>query len=156
MEYPNFQAVMDKAYEKWDEESSFLEFHKKLNGYDGIAVALGTLNYQVENGGFMQWYGNEYVDKDVISLIQLALTNISLPQNNAVKKMRSIISEIGRLFYDYGILGYHNPYVDSFDAEGEEDLIKSLTWYDNSYDEIKDELLDTLENFFTEKGHTHV
>lgn len=54
------QALMDKAYESWTDEMSMQQFWDSLSPNMREAVLIGNLNYQVENGGFMQWFGNGY------------------------------------------------------------------------------------------------
>ena len=58
------QALMDQAYQRWENGDlrllSYDEFVDRLPELQRIAVTLGNLNYQVENGGFQQWVENGY------------------------------------------------------------------------------------------------
>jgi hypothetical protein len=60
MAHEKAQAVMNKAFEKWTPNLRFEEFMQELNRNERLVVAIGTLNYQVENGGFSQWMYNGY------------------------------------------------------------------------------------------------
>ena len=59
-EYLKFQALMDKAYEGFTDRMSLVDFYKSLDSKTVQVVAFGNLNYQVENGGFLQWHDNGY------------------------------------------------------------------------------------------------
>jgi hypothetical protein len=69
MNHPTFQGLMDEAYATWqaDNSKSYDDFIFDLPPIQRMAVLIGNLNYQVENGGFRQWIGNGYSDhaKDV-------------------------------------------------------------------------------------------
>ncbi len=58
------QTVMDGAYNayKANPEWSLDQFYFNLAPIERRAVALGNLNYQVNNGGFMQWIDNGYAE----------------------------------------------------------------------------------------------
>jgi hypothetical protein len=59
MDYPVFQGLMDAAYTTFGNKS-YDDFMFDLPVNQRMAVLLGNLNYQVENGGFRQWIGNGY------------------------------------------------------------------------------------------------
>lgn len=59
-ECPKFQAIMNKAYEGYKPSMRYKDFLRSLDAKTAGLVALGNLNYQVENGGFHQWYSNGY------------------------------------------------------------------------------------------------
>lgn len=70
MNYEEFdvhQKLMDKAYDdernRADNTNTNWSYNRMLsecNGLERLAVTLGNLNYQVENGGFNQWVDNGY------------------------------------------------------------------------------------------------
>lgn len=69
------QKLMDEVYSKWQEKE--FEHMDRLEIIDKffdkkhkVAVQLGNLNYQVENGGFSQWFFNSYGDEDIDNLIE--------------------------------------------------------------------------------------
>ena len=56
------QAIMNQAYARWTTGWSKEQFWAQLNEREQVAVFVGNLNYQVENGGWSQWCFNAYVD----------------------------------------------------------------------------------------------
>ena len=68
-----FQGLMDQAYARWtyDTNWTFERFLLDLNYLERVAVLCGTLNYQVENGGFTQWHDNGYSvgRKDLVRIL---------------------------------------------------------------------------------------
>lgn len=59
-EHPKMQAIMDTAYEKFTDAMRQKDFYACLTEEEAKVVFIGNLNYQVTNGGFMQWYDNGY------------------------------------------------------------------------------------------------
>lgn len=68
------QELMNEVYAKWQKLS---KENKKITKNEvlklfpekySVAVKLGNLNYQVENGGFSQWCFNGYLDEDIRDL----------------------------------------------------------------------------------------
>lgn len=69
------QKLMDEVYSKWRQKEcahmSRLEvIDKFFDKKHKVAVQLGNLNYQVENGGFSQWFMNSYGDEDIDDLLE--------------------------------------------------------------------------------------
>ena len=66
---------MDEAYALWQKPKngswSTEEFFDHLSYIQRVAVSLGNLNYQVENGGFAQWISNGYADAHYDFLMRL-------------------------------------------------------------------------------------
>lgn len=54
------QDLMHGAYKKWRHPLRYVQFLMELDVKERRAVVLGNLNYQVENGGFLQWRDNGY------------------------------------------------------------------------------------------------
>jgi hypothetical protein len=59
------QHYMDKAYSRIqtggsDEKLSQRDWHSKSSPGEQFAVVMGNLNYQIENGGILQWMDNGY------------------------------------------------------------------------------------------------
>lgn len=61
--YPTCQDMMDLAYATWQQRPAwtYSEFIDELPPHIRCVALLGNLNYQVENGGFLQWCDNGYV-----------------------------------------------------------------------------------------------
>lgn len=59
------QTIMDRAYQaEWPKGGSFGDFLGNMDPADAEVAAIGKLNQQVCNGGFMQWRDNGYSDDD--------------------------------------------------------------------------------------------
>lgn len=58
----NWQSHMDAAYSRWRaaSDTSYADMLGACSPVERAAVLLGNLNYQVNNGGFMQWVDNGY------------------------------------------------------------------------------------------------
>lgn len=56
------QELMDEAYDIWKSKPDFSreDLFDLISFKHKAAVVLGNLNYQVENGGFVQWISNGY------------------------------------------------------------------------------------------------
>lgn len=67
------QEAMNSAYAIWKENEGWNleDFYFNLPPLERRAVALGNLNYQVENGGFTQWVFNGYREASLSTLRQI-------------------------------------------------------------------------------------
>ncbi len=68
-----WEDLVNKAYTRWQkggdlEEVSSEEFLDELDPLTRKAVILGNLNYQVGNGGFVQWVDNGYASCQMVQL----------------------------------------------------------------------------------------
>lgn len=55
------QAIMNKAYNRFKGTGwTLAQFWGQLSEQEKLAVFIGNLNYQVENGGFWQWHDNGF------------------------------------------------------------------------------------------------
>jgi hypothetical protein len=66
---------MDEVYDYWNTDLKNLTRLQACDHFGPLhraAVQLGNLNYQVENGGFSQWWDNEYGPEDIEDLLRLA------------------------------------------------------------------------------------
>lgn len=85
------QQIMDKAYELFraHPEWQIADLFDHLSYVQRVAVALGNLNYQVENGGFTQWYFNGYAEVHFDSLSRLDFDKEKYPAlAEAIRLMR--------------------------------------------------------------------
>ena len=57
---PTAQEISDQAHTRWVKGMSFEEFLATCNEKEIVVVLIGKLNYQVENGGFVQWIDNGF------------------------------------------------------------------------------------------------
>lgn len=67
-------ALMHKAYAMFrkHDEWTLNDFYFNISPLERRAVALGNLNYQVGNGGFMQWINNGYAEESGNSIRLIA------------------------------------------------------------------------------------
>ena len=113
--------IMDQSYDMWKNNSmSRDEFLSKLSDYEKLAIKFGNFNYQVENGGLMQWDCNGY-SEDLEDLQEF------LTKSDYSKKDRFL-----------GIL-------DAF--SNVKDAINKLDKYDDWYDDDMNTRWNSLETF---------
>lgn len=84
-----WQKLMDQAYDRWTKGDlkslSYSEFIDELDPLHRKAVLLGNLNYQVNNGGFSQWIGNDYAQQ--ATRVLSVLKEINTPNCNKVAEL---------------------------------------------------------------------
>lgn len=94
----NQQEIMNNAYARWvDDNMSKYDFWNQLTHIEKVAVFTGNLNYQVENGGFMQWIDNGY-SECYVELINILENHIKTETSIKVGDMVS--KAIDRNQYD--------------------------------------------------------
>ncbi len=73
LEASRWQALMTEAYKGWTDGMTYGVFLATLDRLPRVAVLLGTLNYQVGNGGVSQWVDNGYAchARDVLAALWL-------------------------------------------------------------------------------------
>jgi hypothetical protein len=139
--YPTAQAVMNGAYEKWQKGWSYENFLDHLTYLERCVVVMGNLNYQVENGGFMQWYDNGY-HKGANTLLYF-LEN-ELATDTAKDVARLILKCIERYNeYDPSLAWNEWPSRNS-EIDSEEPETGDL---DNAYYKINETLMSELESY---------
>jgi len=165
------QSLMNKAYELWckDEDSksmsyeSFLDcVESELGSLHRMAVITGNLNYQVENGGFSQWDGNEYscTLEELINFFKSLYDNNL--ENKSIKKINRILEEINEIFewkddcdYIIGRMSHEAKmfieeiYDENIDEKLDEEVGNKLSDLDNEYYKINEELNKILEEYFS-------
>lgn len=84
------QTLMDEACTLWREKhlnKEYSEFFPELDPIHKEALALGALNYQVENGGFGQWHDNGYSKRGSFLLKTLQEMESQCPLASTVRKL---------------------------------------------------------------------
>lgn len=85
MEYPILEKIMESAYNKWDHNSqTHPEFFDSLTDVEKKVVAIGNLNYQVENGGFTQYVENGLFHHSAYETLRSFLDEIGTKESNEV------------------------------------------------------------------------
>ncbi len=127
------QQIMDVAYARWQKNRAMSqeEFWLRLSYPEKVAVFVGNLNYQVCNGGFLQWHDNEYSDceRDL-----LAILKIVGGCEEVIDLIKKALSELRAYDFDeYGDrLDYDQTCVDACD---------------NRFYEINDDMLSKVEAY---------
>ena len=144
------QVLMDRAYKKWTDGLSHDEFRATLDNEEKVAVHFGNLNYQVENGGFQQWYGNQFYTPEVMQYLMVMCRDV-LPQNETIKIVSGMLLNVNKVLTEIKkSREVQNTYL-SWDEEyseckGEIDsLYKELEIYNNQYYDCNKVLLETVE-----------
>lgn len=88
------QPIMDAAYAKWSDNWTQRFFWMNLTYIEKVAVFVGNLNYQVENGGFYQWVDNRY--SECLPELKIILDEIGTPTAKRVKQLARAAVEIVR------------------------------------------------------------
>jgi len=92
------QELMDQAYQKWQNNNwTKQKFWNHLDFLERVAVFTGNLNYQVENGGFAQWFDNGYGDS-TDQLVSILTEDIGT--ETALKVSGLIETALSRQEYD--------------------------------------------------------
>lgn len=89
------QPIMDAAYAKWQGKNwSQQQFWMHLDYIEKVAVYVGNLNYQVENGGFYQWVDNLY--NECLDELKIILDEINTHASRRVKVLATAAVRIVR------------------------------------------------------------
>ena len=152
------QTLMNNAYDLWSIEegkklsySDFLDVvSDKFGKLYSNAVITGNLNYQVENGGFYQWFENGYV----IALGDLIIFfEENFEENETIEKLKNLLNRVVDIldWYDGGIdslSGIDEDYKEFFIEKLEDQLMNELSALDETYYEINEKLNEILEEYF--------
>jgi hypothetical protein len=153
------QELMDKAYELYDDSLSYenflYEITKKLGQLYVDAVITGNLNYQVENGGFTQWYENGY--SNTIDQLNYFFSNNFLQNNEIIKKILQILENVKKIidWQEHGekeINKINYDYREFFSGFLQDYTEKELSRIDFEYDKIAEELDKLLEEYFEKES----
>ena len=87
------QTLMDSAYAKYTSELSAEAWMKLLTPSEKKAVVLGNFNYQVENGGVIQWIDNGYC-MDIVDLISVLKEMNTENSKKVVKFLKKVLPKI--------------------------------------------------------------
>lgn len=152
-DYPILESIMEAAYEKYPEKGPFLP---TLSPRERNVVALGNLNYQVENGGFHQWVSNGYCSRMAVETLNEFLTKLGTPEALEVLGMVNKVADCVDL--DATNMGFCGDYwtdEPDYDEEDEEwgydpeqERINNLNSLDNRFYEINDALMQAAEDHY--------
>ena len=122
------QTLMDQSYAKWDDNTAtYNDFIASLPKNERYAVLLGNMNYQVCNGGWIQWCDNGYCTE--LMAIRKILIEMNTERSNHIAVMLNKVAETlkhevlhGGVSKGFGGDGYtsHERYRPKFDAIDDE------------------------------------
>lgn len=84
------QQLMDQAYDRWKASGSKWskeQFYDSLNAQERFAVHTDNFNYQVCNGGFMQWWYNKYGTPATVEYLLRAMERMNTETAKAVTEL---------------------------------------------------------------------
>lgn len=132
-----WQLLMENAYSHKYENMQ--DLFNKCTEIEKIAVTLGNLNYQVENGGFQQWIDNGYASihgKKIVTYLK----NIAKSENCTVAN--ELANKI-------------SPLINLIDDNNEDDEVYEYAQsLDNWYYSIQLKLLPIIETYLSFAIHT--
>ena len=132
------QPIVDTAYELYEANDSwsFGEFLMHLDVKQRNVVAIGKLNQQVCNGGFMQWRDNGYDEKPefLFQALKAVGTDAAKKVLDLVEQVLGVDTEVDDEDedpdYEYDIIQQaFEPYDDKFDKVNEKLLCDLATWW---------------------------
>ena len=145
MGYPLFEKIMRKAYNKYPKTND-VPFFSVLTPREKEVVALGNLNYQVENGGFTQWVDNGYCSRESTTALFSFLKSLGTVEADKVTKMIRKVCKYVNLDAEHkGCLGGY------LKDEGYEptELFDEFT---SQFYKINNILLDSAEEFLSNRS----
>ena len=112
------ETIMNEAYKGWADDASYETFISSLDAKHRICVLMGNLNYQVGNGGFIQWVDNGYATQ--YDAVVNALTEINTP---TTLKVLELVKYVGTFINKDNVkdTGFGGNYWDESEYERDED-----------------------------------
>ncbi len=134
------QRIINKAYDLWNDDDSWDAFLLKLDVAPRDAVVIGKFNYQVENGGFHQWFDNGYGEK--AETLLSALSNVGTGLATEVLKL-----------VEQALKVYENRDTDEDEEADYDDGYRAeLNKLDSAYYMINSRFMEECEVYFTGKA----
>jgi hypothetical protein len=139
------QKLMTEAYERWRETPQWTmqAFWDQLSDEERYAVFIGNMNYQVENGGWIQWVDNRYGNEETCQYLIEACKKIGTESAIAVKVLIELVKE--------RLAELQNPDPDDDRWQG---LAYCMGKLDLDYYEVKDQFMIDAEDYLTKGALT--
>lgn len=142
------QQLMNEAYDRWENGMSKEDFLDQLSPQERFAVTTGNLNYQVENGGFQQWWGNDYATPETVSYLRRQLGRMEHP---AARCVATLLEEFTRLTeglseQDWSDTHCTNRWGDFVEDGAWEEMNEALSALDDRYYALNDQLMSAIED----------
>ncbi len=136
------QKLMDTAYERWNAKWNKEEFHDSLDAQERFAVHTGNFCYQVQNGGFMQWWDNRYGTPSTVEYLIRAMERMNTPTAKTVGDMLQVFKESMR---------QRDPRT-NIDEDEWEEMRSELDGLDTDFYKIDDQFLADCEAHLQKGG----
>lgn len=140
------QSLMNKAYDRWNTTLKGVSkeaFHDSLDAQERFAVHTGNFNYQVENGGFIQWWCNCYGTPSTVEYLLRACDRINTESAANVKELLTKFKES---------VPSKNP-RQHMDEDEWEKFSNSLDGMDMQYYAINEQFMMDCEAHLKKGGH---
>jgi hypothetical protein len=154
---------IDEIRAKRGDDFNFLEAIEELDENEAFVMALSCFNYQVENGGIIQWVHNEYDDTlDVLLEFLNKLIDANKQADRSVDYLNKLVESLDDVIeninvYDDAKSAYHEvvrynhlleAFTESFEEMVDNELSKELSSFDKWYYTINQQLLTDADAFF--------
>jgi len=161
---PTLQKLMNDVYDFWNmEQNQYLPkkkmrevMPKVLSKKHLTALKIGNLNYQVENGGFKQWYDKGYADLDLCGLLKF-LEQIK-GRRESIDKVHQILSKFSKYLEDYEEilsetrkLSVFWGYTEMFEDRLLEHFYRWIQELSEEYYKVNEKFLKDLEEVYFNK-----
>ena len=133
-----FNFITKECYINWADDISRDQFVHGLTDYEKVAVLFNTLDQQVLNGGFQQWYDNKYYYEldDLYDMAEEYHFDLNTNITELLEEVRGTIDSIENL--------------DSYDTFYYDDLetrYNFLSTLDDKYVNLRESLLNDVEDY---------
>ena len=157
----NIQNLMSIAYKRWqaDREMSKETFMSQLSASEAVAVRIGNMNYQVENGGWPQYWGNSYATQETVIEVKGYLKHIlafarttSDPRGAAAETVLRLYTQFDEALggcYDPSKYQYSNSgaYYGDDEQEEEEDCGPQVDHLSSPYYDVNEAFMELAEDW---------
>ena len=142
------QKLMDTAYDRYKSEGiSRAEFLDSLSAQERFAVHTGNFCYQVQNGGFMQWWDNQYGTAEVVEYLLRAMARVGTETTKKVEDLLLVYKKSMEL------RKRDRRDRDCYDADGDwEEMSKELDGLETAFYAIDDQFLKDCEAHLQKGG----
>lgn len=124
-DYNNLQTLMNTAYAKFTKGRNREEWFEELDYKERCAVAIGNLNYQVENGGFAQWADNGYAALNGAFAVRFMRKHGEDQMADLVVQAMDVLQDV---INDCGTIFSEEPGEDALEALDSEFYATNAAW----------------------------
>ena len=142
--WPTIDRLVNESHDLWEKtDVRFAGLLEKISDHQRVAMLCAKLNYQVENGGFDQWYVNEYGKEGPVDQLDRFLMLVGTPHALEVAEM---IQKFKNIVDRYG--NYSN---DADDGESTEYMTR-VDELDSAFYKINTAFMDGVESWLSARA----